>query len=86
MGGKIVRKVPFLGEIVTNEGGGFINYYLEVRGTIAKPEVRGIPLESVREAVFGPLKKLLEKPLDVFPFQKDPDWERHEADYEQRYP
>ncbi len=86
VGGKIVRKVPFLGEIVTNEGGGFINYYLEVRGTMAKPEVRGIPLESVREAVFGPLKKLLEKPLDVFPFQKDPDWERHEADYEQRYP
>jgi len=86
VGGKIVRAVPFFGEIVTNDRGSFINYYLEAKGTLAEPEVKGIPLESLREGIFGTLKKLFEKPAEVFPVQRQPDFDQYFEDRENRYP
>lgn len=77
VGGKIVSRVPFFGEIVTDEGGSFLHYYLEVKGTVAEPEVKGVPLESVRAGVFGPLQRLFEKPLDWLPLQRHPNFDRY---------
>jgi hypothetical protein len=76
-GGRLISKVPFFGEIVTDEEGSFIQYYVEVRGTIDEPQVTGIPLESVREGVFGRLRRLLDKPHDWLPLQRHPNFERY---------
>ena len=84
--GKIVRTVPFLGPIVTKEGGSFIYYYLEVKGTIDKPEVKSIPLESVREGILATLQKLFEKPVEWFHFQRRPDFDQYDDERENRYP
>jgi hypothetical protein len=86
VGGKIMSKVPFFGEVVTKDGGSFINYYFDVKGTINQPEVQGIPLESARDGILGPLKRLLEKPVDWFNFQRHPDFKRYIEDNEYRYP
>jgi len=86
VGGKIMSKVPFFGEVVTKDGGSFINYYFGVKGTVVQPEVYGIPLESARDGILGPLQRLLEKPVDWFNFQQHPDFDRHLEDDEFRYP
>jgi hypothetical protein len=86
VGGKIMSKVPFFGEVVTKDGGSFINYYFDVKGTINQPEVQGIPLESARDGILGPLKRLLEKSVDWFNFQRHPDFKRYSEDNEYRYP
>ena len=86
LGGKIMSKVPFFGEVVTNDGGSFINYYFGVKGTVVQPEVYGIPLESARDGILGPLQRLLEKPVEWFNFQQHPDFDRHLEDDEFRYP
>jgi hypothetical protein len=86
LGGRIMSKVPFFGEIVTEDDGSFINYYFTVKGTLAKPQVYGIPLESVRDGILGPLQRLLKKPMDWFPIQRDPDFERFLEDDEYRSP
>jgi uncharacterized protein YhdP len=71
--GTIVRQFPFLGKIVTKDGGSFLIYYLEVKGNISQPEVRVVPMESVRDGLFGPLSKLVEKPTKILPTQKGAD-------------
>ncbi|MBW2059402.1 MAG: AsmA-like C-terminal domain-containing protein [Deltaproteobacteria bacterium] len=85
-GGKMVSKVPFFGKIITSNGGSFLQYYLQVRGTVGDPEVKGIPLESVGKGILDPLEKLFEKPLDWFPFQRHPSFDHYYEDRQYRYP
>ena len=80
MGGRIVSNVPLFGEIVVEEGGSVLQYYIEVKGTVAEPEVRGIPMGSVHSGIFGPLQRLFEKPADWFPIQRNPDFDRYFED------
>ncbi|NIQ39644.1 MAG: hypothetical protein GTN81_13785 [Proteobacteria bacterium] len=85
-GGKIVRAVPIFGEIVTTDGGSFIHYYLEVKGKIDKPEVKGVPFMSVSDGVSGLMRRLLETPTEVIPFQRQPDLERFFRNRKHPYP
>jgi hypothetical protein len=80
VGGRIVSNVPLFGEIVVDEGGSFLQYYIEVKGTVAEPEVRGIPMGSVHAGIIGPLQRLFEKPADWFPIQRNPDFDRYFED------
>ncbi len=75
--GKVIRTVPVFGKIVTTDRGSFIHYYLEVKGTIAEPEVKGIPYLSLSDGVSGLIHELLETPRKVVPFQRQPDLEEY---------
>jgi hypothetical protein len=85
-GGKIVRAVPIFGEIVTTDGGSFIHYYLEVKGNIDKPEVKGVPFMSISDGVSGLMRRLLETPTEVIPFQRQPDLKRFFKNRKHPYP
>ncbi|NIO03292.1 MAG: hypothetical protein GTN74_01400 [Proteobacteria bacterium] len=80
-GRKIVRAVPIFGEIVTGDGGSFIHYYLYVKGTIAEPAVEGIPYVSLSDGLSGLMRRLLEAPGKMVPFQRQPDLDKY---FEQR--
>jgi hypothetical protein len=65
--GRIIKKIPILGPIVTGgKEGSLITTYYKVVGPFTDPKIESVPFKSISEKVLGTLEGIIIAPSDLF--------------------
>ncbi len=69
--GRIIKKIPILGPIVTGgEEGSLITTYYKVEGPFSDPRIESVPLQSVSKKVLGTFQGIFTAPSELFSSQE----------------
>jgi autotransporter translocation and assembly factor TamB len=65
-----LNDIPLLGRLLLGEEGSVLVVAVEVKGSLAEPQVAVVPGESLGRGIFGIFHRLLELPADLAPTEK----------------
>lgn len=60
---RVISSIPVAGYVLAGENGSFLTTSFKVEGSLADPDVRIIPIESLAKGILGTLERLLTLPI-----------------------
>ncbi len=68
---KIITKIPIAGWIIAGNEKSSISMYYEIKGPVEDPEVKAVPVKSIRKGILGLLQRTLATPIRPFIDEKE---------------